>query len=64
MFAPSEVQIRVRKRRRRDEGAGSSVKLLPGARQRVAGGAGGAADHLHPPGGHIYSVNKSIKQFY
>lgn len=27
----------------------SSV-ILPGAQQGAAGGAGGAADHLHPPG--------------
>lgn len=27
-----------------------SVQVLPVARQRAAGGAGGAADHLHPPG--------------
>lgn len=27
----------------------SSVKILPGAQQGAAGGAGGAADHLHPP---------------
>ena len=30
--------------------AGSSIQLFPGARQWAAGGAGGAADHLHPPG--------------
>lgn len=31
--------------------ADSSVKVFPGAWQQTAGGAGGASDHLHPPGG-------------
>lgn len=30
--------------------AAASIQVLPGGLQRAAGGAGGAADHLHPPG--------------
>ena len=49
MFVQPSVQILARQAERR-QSARSSVKVFPGARQRAAGGAGGAADHLHPPG--------------
>lgn len=47
----------------RAEGANLSVKVFPGARQGVCGGAGGAADHLHPPGGeksHGHQVQQAV----